>query len=402
MQARTQSGTKRYNKRRADIVDVASRHINRHGVRGMTLTAIARDLRIDTSSLLYYFRNKEDLAVACLGRSLDWQREAATAAALEPNIEAVIRSLLHAFLELHRRTATAPQMAVLSDMHSLAGDSRRILFDAYGETIRVLLTRFQEGGIDPADAPVITSVLLASIHWLSAWIHLYPDSDFARVEERLYDLLMNGIGTCDPWPPGAVPTLDPGGEDAQSRFLLAATNLLNRDGYHGASVEKIAAELGVSTGSFYHHLDNKDDLVVACFERSHRLQLQALQAGEDRGENKGQQLAVALTALVELQIDGDSPILRSGTYQALPQELRAAMLALAQQDTLHVAGLVADGIAQGTIRAVDPMIAGHFFLSIVTAAGDLRRWDGLALPADAAARLSSMFQDGTCGQRTVF
>ena len=38
-----------------------------------------------------------------------------------------------------------------------------------------------------------------------------------------------------------------------------------------SQVDEIAAELGVSTGSFYHHLDNKDDLVVACFRRSFAL-----------------------------------------------------------------------------------------------------------------------------------
>jgi AcrR family transcriptional regulator len=46
------------------------------------------------------------------------------------------------------------------------------------------------------------------------------------------------------------------------------TELVNDQGYHGASVDKIAARLNVTKGSFYHHNDTKDDLVASCFERS--------------------------------------------------------------------------------------------------------------------------------------
>ncbi|MDN8891457.1 helix-turn-helix domain-containing protein, partial [Staphylococcus aureus] len=55
---------------------------------------------------------------------------------------------------------------------------------------------------------------------------------------------------------------------AQQRFLQAATRLINERGYRGASVERIASELNVTKGSFYHHLEAKDDLVLACFRRS--------------------------------------------------------------------------------------------------------------------------------------
>ena len=51
-------------------------------------------------------------------------------------------------------------------------------------------------------------------------------------------------------------------------FLLAATRLINELGYRGASVQRIASELNVTKGSFYHHLDAKDDLVAACYRRS--------------------------------------------------------------------------------------------------------------------------------------
>lgn len=40
----------------------------------------------------------------------------------------------------------------------------------------------------------------------------------------------------------------------------------------------------------------------------------------------------------------------------------------------HFSGLMADGIAEGSVRAVDPTIGGHAFVSAINAAADLRDW----------------------------
>ena len=52
-------------------------------------------------------------------------------------------------------------------------------------------------------------------------------------------------------------------------------------------------------------------------------------------------------------------------YQALPLELRADMLALAGQVTRHVAGTIADGIADGSLRPVDPLVASQTVMAAV-------------------------------------
>lgn len=42
---------------------------------------------------------------------------------------------------------------------------------------------------------------------------------------------------------------------------------MNEHGYLGASVQKISEHLNLTKGAFYHHLENKDDLIAACFQR---------------------------------------------------------------------------------------------------------------------------------------
>ncbi|HLI32576.1 MAG TPA: TetR/AcrR family transcriptional regulator [Solirubrobacteraceae bacterium] len=53
----------------------------------------------------------------------------------------------------------------------------------------------------------------------------------------------------------------------RTRLLDAARRVIARAGYHGASVEEIAAEAGFSTGALYSNFDGKADLFVALMER---------------------------------------------------------------------------------------------------------------------------------------
>lgn len=370
----TRDRRSRFERRRAEILDVASAHINALGVRGMTLTGVARELDLDTSSVTYYFRRKDDLAFACLERTLLWMREQAERAAARPDAHGVIAEFVRSHVGLCRtgESAMRPRLAILSDMHSMASERRAVLASLYAESAALLQTALRID--DRSRALVATLVLLATVHWLPSWIGLYAEEDLTRVEDRLIDLLTGGLAPDAGWSSDAPAPAEPDGGDAHSRFLLAATMLINRDGYHGASVEKIAAELGVSTGSFYHHLENKDDLVLACFDRSFMLIDEARRIGESGGGTHGKQLAATFASLLRLQIEGDSHLLRSSAYQALPPALRAKMLLRTSQMTHHFAGRISDGIAEASVRAVDPMIAGHFFVSAINAAADLRDW----------------------------
>lgn len=52
----------------------------------------------------------------------------------------------------------------------------------------------------------------------------------------------------------------------KQRLLSAARSVFARRGYHGASVEEIAAEAGFSTGALYSNFDGKEDLFLALMD----------------------------------------------------------------------------------------------------------------------------------------
>ena len=394
MAEQPKSRTARFTKRRAEILDVASAQINLFGASGLTLTAVARELGLDTSSVTYYFRLKDDLAAACLGRTIDHLYEIAAAAAQKTSLRARVEAFVALTVEVYRaqRDPTTKTLATLSDLSSLEEAAGRPVIDAYEALFLKVRTLFETPDLPLSRSPslIAANIILANILWMGAWIDQYQSGDLGRVRDRLVDLFTKGLGPNTPWSMNIESLeLNDGPADAQTRFLHAATNLINRIGYKGASVEKIASELGVSVGSFYHHLDGKDDLVVACFERSFGIIEEAQRRAEAAHASPGLRLGALANLLLAFQFAADSPLLRTSAYQTLPLDLRVKMFERTRALTLHISGLIADAIAEGTLRPIDPLIASQVFIAAIHAAADMRPW-AVRRPLDKAVATYSI------------
>ncbi|RVT40951.1 TetR/AcrR family transcriptional regulator [Sphingobium algorifonticola] len=169
----------------------------------------------------------------------------------------------------------------------------------------------------------------------------------------------------------------------QDDFLRAATCLINERSYRGASVERIAAHLNVTKGSFYHHIDSKDDLVEACFRRSFEIMTQSQFAVSGTADTAWASISGSVTDLLYRQFDDEAALLRSSALQALPPAVRAKVVAWSNRVARRYAGLLADGMADGSVRPVDPLIAAQTIMALVNSAYDLRWW-AQRLTIDAA------------------
>jgi AcrR family transcriptional regulator len=163
-------------------------------------------------------------------------------------------------------------------------------------------------------------------------------------------------------------------EVSPEAFLRSATILINEQGYRGASVEKISARLHVTKGSFYHHNDNKDDLVAACFERTFAVVRQVQKAAEELDGDGWNALCAACGELVRYQLSEQGPLLRNSAFTALPEGLRSEMKRVLDRIANRFGNLIVDGIIDGSIRPHDPRIAAHLVDSLINAAAELERW----------------------------
>ena len=75
-------------------------------------------------------------------------------------------------------------------------------------------------------------------------------------------------------------------EANRDRILLAARTVFGARGFHGATIEEIAAEAGLSNGAIYYNFDSKDALFLALLDERLDERLEHLRrtfAGGDAG-----------------------------------------------------------------------------------------------------------------------
>lgn len=384
--------TSRYQVKYERILDAASVLINDRGARGMTFADVAQAVGLNTTSITYYFKRKEMLAAACYNRSID--RLEAFIAAGEPfdTPRERIRAFIDANFDdlLKVRMGEAQPYAVLSELRALDEEAQQGTQERYRVMLRRLRALFgpPANPLEQAMLTARTNVLLENMYWLPVWLERYDIPDFERVKARTFDIFEHGIAGPDQrWAPHAI-SLDAvipeaGAKNSLENFLRAATVLINERGYRGASVERIASELNVTKGSFYHHLDAKDDLVLTCFRRSFDIIGRSQHAADECRGSYWQHLSSSIATLLHVQFFNASPLLRSTARQSLPAHLRTQVFDESTRLARRYAGMMMDGIAEGSVRPMDSLIAAQMIMSMLNSAYDVRNW-ATRLPVEEA------------------
>lgn len=375
--------TSKYAAKREAIVEAAVRLFNQRGLKGVSLAEVAHSVGLVTNSVTYYFKKKEDLAAACYLRAIEAVEALFIAAAREPTPGARLQRCVTLYFNLLKdiESGQRPPLVVFDDIRALSDSGTQMVFDAYTNMFRrarSLLQTDERTPIERRAANARTHLFLSLIFWVPAWIYRYETEDYDRVAARINDILAHGLPASHaPWPALSVPLAAPAAsttEISREAFLRAATDLINEQGYRGASVEMISARLNVTKGSFYHHNENKDDLVVECFERTFAVIRQAQNAAAAVGNSGWARLCAAVSTLIQHQMSADGPLLRTSALHAVPEPTRIQMVIRMNRLSDRFASFIVDGIADGSIRPVDPFIAGQLVNPMINGAAELHRW----------------------------
>ena len=386
-----ETGTRRFREKRDAILAAAADAINEQSAKGMTFADVARRVGLNTTSVTYYFKRKDDLAAAAFEHTLDYllvMLDTAMEAATPDTRVARYLALNMARLARVQR-GEERQIAGLSDLRAMDEPVRSRLMSGWREVFRRTRGLWGEGiGRGETDLNGARAhVLLENTFWLPAWLPRYDPDQFGRVEAKLMELFRHGIAADGArWRPTSVDLPHDDKVPGREAFLLAATRLINELGYRGASVQRIASELNVTKGSFYHHLDAKDDLVIACYKRSFDTISAAQSLADERGGTQWARLSGTIATLLGVQFSEHGPLLRTTALSALPLGVRQVMVDRSNRIARRFAGTMADGIAEGTIRAIDPLIAAQALMAFQNAAFDMRKW-AWSMPRERAISL---------------
>ncbi len=391
--------TARYERKREAILESAAALFNTQGLAGTTIADVAKAVGLTTTSVTYYYRKKEDLAAACLMRAIGAMDDLLSQA--EAGERATPADRLTRFVRLYfshlANTAAgrAPQLINFWDLRGMTGPQGVAPMQAFVALFRRFRQLFQSGppAFSRNEQNARAHLVFAAVIGAKTWVRRYETDDYPRAAERFAEVLIGGVaGARSVWAPAAValPRLNlqrprPDAADAsREAFLRAATELINENGYRGASVDRISARLNVTKGSFYHHNATKDELVGDCFERTFEILRQAHRAVHAIGGDGWTKACAMACALVRHQLSDQGPLLRYSALAAAPADRRAELWATSERLTERTAGLISDGVADGSIRAVDAVVAAEILMGLINAAAELQKWSPAATEATCA------------------
>jgi AcrR family transcriptional regulator len=377
--------TKRFSQKREAIVSAASALFNERGVSGTTQFDVAAAVGLTKkNSITYYFRKKEDLATACFMRAISVFEGLVSQAAGATGVEARVREVMRLAIQQKGEILAGTHVPVVAfhEIRALPHPQVDEVFKAYTgmfRRFRRLLQDEKTAHWSRDELNARAHLCLSLVYAVSGIVERYEPEGYSLLAERYSDVVLHGLagrqaqwsstGAEKDWLP-EVPKGDP-----NSQFLRAATELINEQGYAGASVTRIAERLNLTKGGFYYYNDNKDDLVLQCFEHSAAIIRRALELTVATSGQAWDGLAAFVRGLVRYQLSDNGPLLRSAANSALPDPSQGRRVSLELGRVRErISGVVVSGLIDGSVRPLDPSLAAHVLLLGITSAAELRRW----------------------------
>jgi AcrR family transcriptional regulator len=154
--------------------------------------------------------------------------------------------------------------------------------------------------------------------------------------------------------------------DRRTEIVDAAARLFFTRGYGGTSVQDVADEVGILKGSLYHHIDAKDDLLVAVIDEVHDAAMARLAAAESREGSVVDRLVWFLrdhTAYNCRHVERIGVYFRAVAH--LTGDRRARVAADRRTYDRHVRSMIEAGRASGEIpTTVDPRLTANALLGM--------------------------------------
>jgi TetR/AcrR family transcriptional regulator, cholesterol catabolism regulator len=148
-------------------------------------------------------------------------------------------------------------------------------------------------------------------------------------------------------------------------ILKSAAAAFRRLGYHGASVEQIAAALAMKKGNLYYYFRNKEDILFACHQYSLDRLLELLDEVERSGvpaEEKLRRLIVSFVHTILDELHGTALFL---DLEALSPSHLKTVIARRDEFDRGVRRVLEEGMHTGTFSKNDPkMLAFAIFGSV--------------------------------------
>ncbi|MGB2670286.1 MAG: TetR/AcrR family transcriptional regulator [Candidatus Acidiferrum sp.] len=191
--------------RREIIIKAAGRLFREKGYEGTSVRDLADAVGLQSGSLFFHFRSKEEILLSLLEEGLRravaiLDRHLAAAVSPREKLSAILHGHLEAILEEERDAF----YVVLRDWRTLSSQSRRkviALRDEYEERIARALNELGQTGLIPKNTRIFRLFLLGALNWTVQWYRPDGGLTIEQLADNFLDLMLP-VGS----PRGAVQT----------------------------------------------------------------------------------------------------------------------------------------------------------------------------------------------------
>ncbi|MEM1232048.1 MAG: TetR family transcriptional regulator [Pseudomonadota bacterium] len=181
----------------------------------------------------------------------------------------------------------------------------------------------------------------------------------------------------------------------RAALIDSASALFNARGIGGTGLADVARELGLKRASLYHYVRDRNELVEQCYARS--CEVTARDLAQARSAANGlERLLAFVTAALEPE---RRPLAVLSELAALPEDIQETLCAADARNRDALLDFVQQGQADGSLRAVDPLVATQCLLGMLAWSQLLPHWQSrVARSADirrrAASAIIGIFRQG--------
>jgi AcrR family transcriptional regulator len=181
---------------RVEILKSAAKAFRKLGYHGATVEQIAAALHMKKGNLYYYFKNKEEILLACHRYSLDQLTELLEEVERsgEPpvgKLRRLIVAFVHTILDELHGTALFLDLEALTPAHLKAVIVRRDRFE-HGVR-RVLAEGMAAGNFAPGDPKLLAFALFGAVNWIPRWFSPNGPATSQEIADRFADYLLSGL-----------------------------------------------------------------------------------------------------------------------------------------------------------------------------------------------------------------
>jgi AcrR family transcriptional regulator len=243
-----------------------------------------------------------------------------------------------------------------------------------------------DSGVAISSSQVLNSVsiidqygaLTGTTFFSSAWINQETDITIDRrpmSAPTIIDILLKGIATKSNFvlmnPPDfvSITARDFNAFDIQDisnekrlQLIGTASRLFNQRGIEATSIEDVATALGATKGAVYHYFENKNQLLMACYERAFELYDQFIEASEKSSDNPVEIMMTIVHLNCQAQASRYPPLIFKSNPFSLPDRFTKRALEIRRRShKTHIAA-TEQSLCRGDTAIVDVSVGAFLWV----------------------------------------